>query len=115
MAEPTTCTVRTTTTSSFGDDGSDTAHGGAVVDDINGELGDDFLYGEDGNDNITGGDGVDLIQGEADDDALWGQADNDVIYGGTGADGLHGGSGNDDCITGGQLGDTWTSDCENVS
>lgn len=91
-----------------GDGGNDTIYGYDGVDEITGDLGDDFLdggtgadiiHGNDGDDAIYGGDGNDTITGDSGDDTVDGGVGDDFITGGDGADGISGGWGTD-CLMG---------------
>ncbi|MDA1164482.1 MAG: hypothetical protein O3B13_15420 [Planctomycetota bacterium] len=73
----------------MGGDGEDILIGGAGIDTIDGEAGDD---------SIQGGAGNDLLSGGADDDTILGEAGGDVIDGGAGNDSLFGGADNDSIL-----------------
>lgn len=64
-------------------------------DELDGGLGNDYLFGDEGSDTLRGGSGVDLLHGGLGDDVLDGEEDNDELLGGEGADELYGGAGED--------------------
>ena len=81
-----------------GDNGSDTAFGGAGDDRLRsgnaddvawGGSGNDAVHGGQGPDELHGGTGADLVYGGPGDDRIWVGPGTDVAYGGAGDDGLH--------------------------
>lgn len=66
-----------------------------VINNIEGDDGNNVLYGDDGIDVIIGYKGNDTIYGGDGDDYLYGSNGHDVLYGGLGADTLNGGGGRD--------------------
>ena len=66
-----------------------------VVNNINGFVGDDYIFGGDLNDTLIGGDGNDRISGRDGNDTLYGGDGFDDLDGGKGADLMVGGIGSD--------------------
>lgn len=79
----------------YGTLAGDVLTGGANVDHVYGNSGDDTLYGADGNDKLFGGSNNDQLSGEAGNDFLYGGDGNDTLIGGSGHDQLFGDAGND--------------------
>ena len=79
---------------------------GNVVDNIQGEGGNDILFGGDGGDTLDGGAGDDNIFGDDGGDILKGGDGRDTLEGGIGGDTLEGGKG-DDTLVGGEDLDTY--------
>lgn len=79
----------------FGEGGNDTLWGGTGADSLEGGAGDDGLLGDDDSDILRGGDGIDTLFGGAGNDTLSGDAGSDTLFGGDGADTLEGGTGAD--------------------
>lgn len=92
---------------------NDTILGGASVNDLRGNNGNDTMRGVNGNDVIRGGAGADAIVGGNGNDNMLGEAGNDRLFGEAGNDRHNGGTGFDRC-TGGAGTDSALS-CEVIS
>jgi Ca2+-binding RTX toxin-like protein len=88
--------------------------GTSLANNVNGNVGDDYIVSLSGNDTVNagggrdtlaGGDDQDSLSGEDGDDDLYGEHGNDTLRGGAGADVLLGGLGND-TLDGGTGADT---------
>ncbi len=88
----------------FGDAGSDTLRGGALVDVLVGAGGADSLNGEAADDQLFGGVGGDTLAGGSGADTLDGGAGDDLLAPGLGADDIWGGAGVDTVDYSGELG-----------
>ncbi|MEA5422555.1 calcium-binding protein [Synechococcus sp. CCY9202] len=74
-----------------GGTGRDKYLGGNENDFLAGDAGADWLNGNVGNDNVSGGAGNDIVRGGAGNDFVFGEAGDDIVTGDLGKDFLNGG------------------------